>query len=58
MEPVEVQFLLTVLRSSGAILTALMALQDSVPGSPSPLSADAIVKIAALAEKIQQQALT
>ena len=56
LETVEVQFLLTILKSSSSILTALMALQRSLPGlSPPPLSTDAIVNIAALAENIEQQ---
>jgi hypothetical protein len=56
LDPIEVQFLITVLKSSSSILTALTALQDSFPGlSPSPVSTDAIVNITALAEKIQQQ---
>jgi hypothetical protein len=57
LAPVEFQFLLTVLRSSGALLTALMALQESLPGLPAlPLTADAVIHIAALADKLAEQA--
>jgi hypothetical protein len=56
LESVEINFLLTILKSCCAVFTALVALQDSVPGlSPPPLDTEAIIKIAALAEKIQQQ---
>jgi len=56
LEPTEVQFLITVLKSSSSILTALMTLQDSFPGLPSsPVSTDAIVNITALADKIEHQ---
>ena len=56
LEPSEVQFLLTVLKASRTILTAIMSLQESMPGlSPPPISTDAIVNIAALAERIELQ---
>jgi len=52
----EAQFLLTILNASGTILTAIMTLQESIPGlSPPPIGTDAIVKIAMLAESIERQ---
>jgi len=56
LDPTEAQFLVTVLRSSAAILTAVMALQQSFPGlSPPPIGTDAIANITVLAEKIAAQ---
>jgi hypothetical protein len=56
LETIEAQFLITILKSSISILTALMALQRSLPGlSPPPFNTDAIVNIAALAGKIEVQ---
>jgi hypothetical protein len=56
LHPAEVQFLITVLKSSATILTAIMALECSMPGlSPPPINTDAIRKIAALAHSIEQQ---
>ena len=52
----EAQFLLTILKASGSILTAIMSLQESLPGlSPPPIGTDAIAKIAMLAESIEHQ---
>jgi hypothetical protein len=57
LAPVAFQFLVTVLRSSGALLTALIAPQESLPGLPAlPINADAVIHIAALADKIAEQA--
>ena len=56
LHPAEVQFLITVLKSSATILTAILALEGSMPGlSPPPINTDAISKIAALADSIEQQ---
>ena len=58
LHPAEVQFLITVLKSSASILTALMALEGSMPGlSPPPINTDAIAKIAALADNIERQTI-
>jgi hypothetical protein len=56
LDPVEIHFLVTVLRSSGSVLDALTVVQRTLPGlSPPPLTTDAIVKMATLAEKIERQ---
>ena len=56
LDPPEAQFLVTVLKSSAAILTAVMALEQSFPGlSPPPIGTDAIANITVLAEKIAVQ---
>jgi hypothetical protein len=56
LDPTEAQFLVTVLKSSAAILTAVMALQQSFPGlSPPPIGTYAIANITVLAEKIAAQ---
>jgi hypothetical protein len=56
LDPVEVRFLVTILRSSGSILNALTVVQQVLPGlSPPVLTTDAIVKMATLAEKIDRQ---
>jgi hypothetical protein len=56
LDPTEAQFLVTVLKSSAAILTAVMALQQSFPGlSPPPIGTDAIANITILAGKIAAQ---
>ena len=52
----EAQFLVTVLTASSEIMTALVGVQKSFPGlSPPPITTDAIVKIAVLAETIRHQ---
>jgi len=52
----EAQFLLTVLKASSEILTALVGMQKSLPDfSPLPITTDAITEIAVLAETIRQQ---
>ena len=49
----EVQFQVTVIKSSAAILTAGMALEQSFPGlSQPPIGTDAITNITGLAGKI------
>jgi len=56
LDPTEAQFLVTVLKSSAAILTAVMALEQSFPGlSPPPIGTDAIANIGVLAGKIASQ---
>jgi hypothetical protein len=56
LDPSEGQFLVTVLKASAAVLTAVMALEQSFPGlSPPPISADAIANITILAGKIAAQ---
>lgn len=56
LDRTEYEFLLTVLRSTGKILNALMALQASMPDAdPLPLKLDAMVAIAALADRIEDQ---
>jgi hypothetical protein len=52
----EAQFLITVLKSSNAILTALLALQKSIPElPPPPIDENAIATISALARNIEKQ---
>jgi hypothetical protein len=52
----EAKFLLTILKASREILTTIMGFQQSMPGlSPPPITTEAIVNIAALAEKIGAQ---
>jgi hypothetical protein len=59
LDPVEAQFLVTVLKCSAAILTAIMALEQSFPGlSPPPIGTDALTNIAVLAEKIEEQIIS
>jgi hypothetical protein len=56
LDRTEYEFLLTVLRSTGEILNTLMALQTSMPTSElPPLKLEAMVAIAALAERIERQ---
>lgn len=56
LDPTEAQFLVTVLKSSAAILTAVMALEQSFPGLSSPaIGTDAIANITVLAGKITAQ---
>ena len=52
----EAQFLITVLKSSMAILTAILSLQTSLPElPPPPLNENAIASISALAQNIERQ---
>jgi hypothetical protein len=56
LETGEAQFLVTVVKSPTAILTALLALQKSVPElPPSPINETVIASIAAMAENIERQ---
>jgi hypothetical protein len=53
LDPTEAQFLVTVLESSAAILTAVMALERSLPGlSSPPIGTDAIPAPAFLSRKV------
>ncbi len=52
----EAQFLITVLKSSTAILKALLSLQASLPElPPPPLNENGIASISALAQNIEKQ---
>ena len=52
----EALFLITVLKSSTAILAALLALQESLPElPPPPINENGIATISALAQNIERQ---
>jgi hypothetical protein len=52
----EALFLITVLKSSTAILTALLALQETLPElPPPPINENGIATISALAQNIERQ---
>ncbi len=56
LDAAEWQFLITTLTSTGAILRALATLRDAMPDSfRVPITADAIIGVAALVEKIESQ---
>jgi hypothetical protein len=56
LDAAEWQFLITVLRASTCMLNALLALQHSLPDAIElPITADAVVNVVALANRIEEQ---